>query len=133
MVTYEEALELILRRVVPLPPVTVPLGEAHGRVLAEPISARWDLPPADNSAMDGYAFAYGGETDGDELAVVGFVPAGTPFPGSVAPGSAVRIMTGAPLPPGCDTVVPLEEVEATENKVVLQRVPRPGQDRKSVV
>jgi molybdopterin molybdotransferase len=127
MVTYEEALALILRRIVPLAPVTVDLGAAHGRVLAEALTARWDLPPADNSAMDGYAFPFAGEVAGSTLTVAGFVPAGTSLDVTVGAGSAVRIMTGAPLPHPCDTVVPLEEVTVGDGIVTLQRTPRAGQ------
>lgn len=127
MLSYQEAVEVVLRTVQPLPPVEMALTEALGRVLAEPAVARWDLPPADNSAMDGYAFAWDGQGEGSELAVVGFVPAGSPFDGPVPPGRAVRIMTGAPLPVGCDTVVPVEEVAAEEGRIRLVRPPRAGQ------
>jgi molybdopterin molybdotransferase len=127
MLGYEEAVGIVARRVRPLPPVEVALDEALGRVLAAPVHALWDLPSADNSAMDGYAFAAIGQQAGDELAVAGVSFAGDPFAGAVPPGTAVKIMTGAPLPAGCDTVVPIEEVEAGEGTVRLRRAPRPGQ------
>lgn len=127
MLSYEEAVEIVVRTVRPLPSVELPLAEALGRVLAGPVSARWDLPPADNSAMDGYAFACSGQREGDELAVAGAAFAGTPFAGAVPPGQAVKIMTGAPLPPGCDTVVPIEEVAAGEGRIRLKRSPRAWQ------
>lgn len=126
MLNYDDALTTVLETVVPLPAHAVPLAEALGLVLAEPVAALWDLPPADNSAMDGYAFAFAEQRSGDTLAVSGFVPAGRPFAGTVAPGQAVKIMTGAPLPPGCDTVVPVEETEETEGYVRLAREPRAG-------
>jgi len=90
----------------------VPLLDAAGRVLGEPVRAPWDLPPYDNSAMDGFAVRTTDcATARLELKVTGYIPAGgTPEP-AVAPGCAVRIMTGAPLPPGCDAVVPSEETE----------------------
>ncbi len=127
MLSYRDAVEIVLQTVRPLPPVQLPLAEAPGRVLAEAVPARWDLPPADNSAMDGYAFACGGAGEGSELEVAGFVPAGHRFVGSVAAGRAVKIMTGAPLPAGCDTVVPFEEAAEEMGKLRLLRAPKPGQ------
>ena len=127
MLSYQEAVEVVLRTVQPLPPVEMALTEALGRVLAEPAIARWDLPPADNSAMDGYAFAWNGQREGRELEVAGFVPAGSHLDEPVPPGRAVKIMTGAPLPAGCDTVVPVEEVAAEGTHIRLLRSPRAGQ------
>jgi molybdopterin molybdotransferase len=106
MLTYDEAIEVILRTVEPLPPVECSLAEALGRVLAEPVEARWDLPPADNSAMDGFAVLHAGQSAGAELAIAGFIPAGSRLDGIISAGSAARIMTGAPLPDGTDTIVP---------------------------
>ncbi len=119
MLSYDEALEAIVRTVRPLTPVEASLEEAFGRVLAEPVASRWDLPPADNSAMDGYAFAWQGQKAGGRLAVTGFVPAGAAPSGMIPAGTATKIMTGAPLPPGCDTVVPLEEVVEEEGCIRL--------------
>lgn len=127
MLNYEEALQVVLQRLAPLSPVRVSLAAAHGKVLAEPIRTRWDLPRADNAAMDGYAFACQGIPAGAELTVAGFVPAGGPVLDALAPGTAVRIMTGAPLPAGCDCVVPLEEIEVLAGRVRLQRAPASGQ------
>jgi len=127
MLSYQDAADVVLRTVRALPPVEVPLAEALGRVLAEPVRARWDLPPADNSAMDGYAFAGGGAGDGSELEVIGFVPAGHRFPGAVPAGRAVKIMTGAQLPAGCDTVVPVEETAEAGGRLRLLRPPQAGQ------
>lgn len=89
---------------------TVPLAQALGRVLAEDVISPIDVPAHDNSAMDGYAFA-GAALRADaaaELRAVGTVMAGTPFGQTVAAGDCVRIMTGAVMPAGADTVVPLE-------------------------
>lgn len=127
MLSYQEAVDVVLQTVQSLPPVEMALTDALGRVLAEPAVARWDLPPADNSAMDGYAFAWGGQGEGSELAVVGFVPAGSHLDEPVPAGQAVKIMTGAPLPAGCDTVVPVEEVAAEGARIRLLRSPRAGQ------
>jgi len=127
MLNYDEALQVVLDRLVPLPPRRLPLAAAYGLVLAEAVAARWDLPPADNSAMDGYAFACREQKAGSVLAVTGFVPAGRPLTGIVAAGTAVRIMTGAPLPEGCDCVVPLEEVTVEAGAIRLQKDPQCGQ------
>ncbi|WP_321798392.1 gephyrin-like molybdotransferase Glp [Burkholderia sp. BCC1988] len=93
---------------------TVPLHDALDRVLAADVNAPFDIPAYDNSAMDGYAF------DGSALAlaaaadialtVAGTALAGHPFDGAVVPGTCIRIMTGAAMPAGCDTVIPQERV-----------------------
>jgi len=127
MIGYQEALQLVLDRIRPLPAVEVPLEQAGGLVLAEGVAARWDLPPADNSAMDGFAFAWRERLAGKELAVVGSAYAGSPWTGTPGPEQVVRIMTGSPLPPGCDTVVPLEEVVETATAIRLPVVVKPGQ------
>lgn len=120
LLSYDAALGIVLDSLLPLPPRELPLAQAFGLVLAEPVSARWDLPPADNSAMDGYAFAHASCPPDRRLQVVGFVPAGQPFSGSVPTGGAVKIMTGAPLPPGCDTVVPVEDVDEEAGNIFLR-------------
>ena len=94
----------------------VPLRAASGRVLAVPVISAIDVPGFDRATMDGYALV-AGTTEGAtsynplELKVVGDALPGIPFEGDVAPGQAVRIMTGAPLPRGCDAVLPAEWVE----------------------
>ncbi len=127
MIDYDEAVRRVLETVAPLAPVEEAIDSALGRVLAEPVRARWDLPPADNSAMDGYALGFAGQEKGAELRIAGFVPAGRPFSEAVAPGCAVKIMTGAPLPQGCDTVVPFEDVSAGDGTIRLERALRAGQ------
>jgi molybdopterin molybdotransferase len=111
MITIGEAQRIILERISLLSTEQVHLLQGVGRVVAEDQVAPWDIPPADNSAMDGYAFAFAGWSGGP-LRVSGFLPAGEHRTRPVEPGEALKIMTGAPLPPGCDTVVPVEEVEA---------------------
>jgi molybdopterin molybdotransferase len=91
----------------------VPLPESLGRVLAEPVTARDSLPPFANSAMDGYAVRAADLADAASqspirLNVIGEVAAGVVTDQVVGPGTAMRIMTGAPLPPGADAVVPVE-------------------------
>jgi molybdopterin molybdotransferase len=109
------------------PSEIVSLRAALGRVLAERVRAPFDVPPADNSAVDGYAVSNSdipGEGSRD-LAVVGDVPAGAVFGGVLAGGQAVRIMTGAPLPAGAGTVYPQEIVERAGDRVRVGALP-PG-------
>jgi molybdopterin molybdotransferase len=93
----------------------VALGPARGRVLARDVISPIDVPAHDNSAMDGFAFASSDMQTGltTTLQVVATVYAGTPFGGSINPGDCVRIMTGAVMPTGLDTVVPQELCMAT--------------------
>ncbi len=127
MLSYDEALRLVLDNTSPLPAREKPLDEAGGLVLAETIVARWDMPPADNSAMDGFAFAFNSWSPEQALQVIGRSYAGHPLQESVTSGSAVRIMTGAPLPDGCDTVVPLEDVEENGDSIRLLKGCKPLQ------
>jgi molybdopterin molybdotransferase len=116
MIGVDEALERILGFVDVLPAVEKPLLEALGHVLAEDVKAAFNIPPLDNTAMDGYAVR-AADTDGAseksprQLEVIGEVAAGYEFDGSVTPGEAVRIMTGAPVPKGADAIVPFEETD----------------------
>jgi molybdopterin molybdotransferase len=89
----------------------LPLGRALGRVVAEDVRAPFDVPPTDNSAVDGYAVGSADIPAGTrDLEVVADLPAGSVFDGTLGPGQAVRIMTGAPMPEGTDTVFPQEVV-----------------------
>jgi molybdopterin molybdotransferase len=113
-ITVAEALDYILGHFAPLPPEPTPLHEATGRVLAAPVVSALTLPPFANSAMDGYAVRaadVAGATSAApaELRVIGYVAAGYVAGRTVAPGTAIRIMTGAPLPEGADTVVRFED------------------------
>lgn len=112
--TVAEALSAVLAPLPVLPAEKIPLLEALGRVLAEAIVAQDSLPPFPNSAMDGYALQAADLVMATSatpviLQVVGDVAAGTVPDVVVEPGTAVRIMTGAPLPAGADAVVPVEE------------------------
>jgi molybdenum cofactor synthesis domain-containing protein len=110
---WEEALARLLAATVPLPVEYIPLNEALGRRLAEPVRADRDLPPFDRATMDGYAVRSADLAAGPALLpVTGLVAAGT-WPGTgPGPGEVWEIYTGAPLPPGADAVVPVEETEA---------------------
>lgn len=112
--TVAEALAAVLREVAVLPVEQVPLLEALGRVLAEPVVAGDNLPPFANSAMDGYAVR-AADTGGSSserpasLRVVGDIAAGSVPDVTLTEGTAARIMTGAPLPAGADAIIPVED------------------------
>ena len=103
---------------------TVPVRQAQGRVAAETIRSRTDLPPFPASAMDGYAFRW--RPGIHSLEVTGESLAGHPFAGSVSAGQCVRIMTGAPLPAHCDTVIVQENCDRAGAAVRLREPPEPG-------
>ena len=111
----------------------LPLFEALGRVLAEDVVAPCDVPPHDNSAMDGYAFR-GQELNLGEsltLQVIGTALAGQAWQGTVATGQCVKIMTGAVLPPGLDTVVPQEFVSNQGDSITIPaKLLKPGDNRR---
>jgi len=114
-----EALGRVLAGAQPLPAQAMPLAEAHGRVLAEDLAALRTQPPADVSAMDGYAVRVADVAKmPTKLKVVGEVAAGHPFEGAVGAGEAARIFTGGVLPPGADTIV-IQEHTAREGDAVV--------------
>ncbi|TSK09008.1 MAG: molybdopterin molybdotransferase MoeA [Geobacter sp.] len=119
MVSIEEAQRIILEQIVPLEIEKVTVFHGLNRITPEDHVAPWDIPAADNSAMDGFAFLHSSVQD-NRLSVCGFLPAGEVRSEAVPPGSAVRIMTGAPIPPGCDTVVPIEDVETDGDAIVIR-------------
>lgn len=118
--SYHAARQRILDQVRPLEAETVPLLDALGRAIAEPLIAALDLPRFDNSAMDGYALRAADSGAGVKLRVTGYLLAGSLERPAVEAGCAVRIMTGAPLPPGADTVVPEEETDGGATVVTLR-------------
>jgi len=120
VIDYQQAIKAIADNITPLSPVQVPLAEGLGCVLAADVYSKLELPPADNSAMDGYAYAFSGSVDGS-LTEVGFLPAGGSFSATIEEGEAIRIMTGAPLPADCDTVVPMEDTEHQGNNRIRLR------------
>lgn len=121
LMSVEEAQQRILSQVQILGAEERPLLEALGQALAEDIYAGFNIPPMDNSAMDGYAvraedISTASETRPVPLRIIGLVAAGYTTQTRVVPGTAVRIMTGAPIPPGADTVVPFEETDELEQR-----------------
>lgn len=128
MPTFEEARSTILNSVAPLGVERVTILDSLGRVIAEELVAPWDMPLCDNSAMDGYAVQSADCTEiPARLRVTGYIPAGGEVTGPVEPGCAIRIMTGAPLPPGCDAVVPIEETDGGEETVTIAASVKPRQ------
>lgn len=123
LVAFEEARRIVLEHVGVLREERVGLLDALGRVLAEDISAPWALPSFSNSAMDGYAVRAADCAGGQALEIVDYIPAGRHASKSVSRGTAIKIMTGAPIPEGCDSIVPFEDAEEAAGAVrVLQPV-----------
>jgi len=124
MLSVEEARRRILEHFQPLEPERIPILEALGRVLAEDVAAEMDIPPLPNTAMDGYAVRIADTADATpehpaRLKVVADLAAGYVLEEPIQPGQAVRIMTGAPIPPGAEAVVPFENVEVQGDEVLV--------------
>lgn len=126
--SFESARALILGRVLPLSSEAVGLLDAGARVLAEDVKAPYELPRWDNSAMDGYAVHEADCHQAARVTVNGYIPAGG-IAGDlqVLAGTAVKIMTGAPLPAGCHAVVPIEETTESDGVVILNGSPAAGE------
>lgn len=124
LLTLDEARAQMLDGLAALPPEAVPLEAALGRVLAEPIDSRLTLPPWDNSAMDGFAVRSADVRGASrerpvKLKVIGEAAAGRSASVELTPGTAIRILTGARLPDGADSVVPVEETDAAMGAAAL--------------
>lgn len=129
LMALEDALGQMLARITPLTDTeTLPLQQAFGRVLARDVISPMDVPGFDNSAMDGYAVRLSDLTDGAVLPVAGKAFAGQPFHGEWPLGTCIRIMTGAPVPTGCDAVVMQEETDANDAGVRFIKPVRAGQN-----
>ena len=129
LISVAEALERVLKHAAPLPPEEVPLAEADGRVLAFDLKARRTQPPADVSAMDGYAVRAADVAAAPaRLKVIGEVPAGRPFAAKVGPGEAARIFTGGVVPDGADTVVVQEVTRRDGDNVEVQKSAAKGRN-----
>jgi molybdenum cofactor synthesis domain-containing protein len=128
MIPVTEAVRVVVERAEPLAAERVALDEALGRVLAEDVFADTDLPPFDRAQMDGYAVRSADlrETPA-RLRVVGEAAAGSGWRGTLQAGEAVRIMTGAPLPSGADSVQQVELTREEEGFVFVERATEPGQ------
>ena len=122
MISVRDAQAHILDRIrAKAPPELLPLAAALGRVLADDVRAEMDVPPTDNSAVDGYAVASAdiARTGTRAFEVVAELAAGSVFAGTLRTGQALRIMTGAPMPAGADTVYPQEVVERRGGSAIV--------------
>lgn len=131
-ISVSEAQRLVLEAAAPLPTETLASGDALGRVLAEPVTSGRTLPPADCSAMDGYAvrasdLQEAGPAHPGELRVVYEVAAGGRGQRALEPGEAARIFTGAPVPLGADTIVRQEDAEPVGDRVRIKVRPQLGE------
>jgi molybdopterin molybdotransferase len=125
--SFEAARSIILQSVSVLPSEPVALPDLVGRVIAEEILAPWDMPRWNNSAMDGFAVRAEDCVANRPLTIEGYIPAGGNAVGlTVKPGVAVKIMTGAPAPTGCDAIVPVEETAEKDGRLVITARVRPG-------
>jgi len=120
MISVQDGQNRILAEVTErTPPEILSLIDARGRVLYDSVRAPFDVPPTDNSAVDGYAVSSADipRAGPRDLVVIGDLPAGSVFAGALVRGQTLRIMTGAPMPAGADTVYPQEQVERTQDRV----------------
>jgi len=126
MISVSQAIAIIMEHAAVTATEDVPLRDAAGRVLAQDVASDVDVPPFHKSSMDGYAFrAEDCQAPGTELHVVGVIPAGTYPDFRIGKGEAARIMTGAPLPDGADSVQMVEKTEAlsVDSVRILETVP----------
>jgi len=126
MISVEAARDRVLAGLRPTPAELVALPDAWGRVTATQVIARLTQPPADVSAMDGYALRAADGTAGAILRVIGAAPAGHPFDGQLGPGEAVRLFTGSVVPAGADTILLQEDATAGEGTVRVNETVRPA-------
>ena len=127
-----DALHRVLEHAAPLEIQRLPLMECHGSVLAEDLRALRSQPPADVSAMDGYAVRVADvQYVPTDLRVVGEVSAGRPFSGGIKTGEAVRIFTGGEVPPGADAIVIQENTTRTGRMVIVTALPQAGRHIRS--
>src|ERR671921_2350246 len=128
--TVEEHQAVVAALLAPLGEEEVPLAAGHNRVLARDVTAEVSLPGFDNSAMDGYAARWAEVATAAQspvrLPVAEDIPAGRPDVVPLAPGTVHRIMTGAPLPPGADVVVPVELTDGGTDVVEIRDAPPAG-------
>lgn len=132
MRSVEDHRRVVAELITPRPPVALPLADALGLVLADDVVAPLSLPGFDNSAMDGYAVlatdvAAAGQDTPVRLPVAEDIPAGRTDIPTLTAGTAHRIMTGAPLPPGATAVVPVEATDGATDTVTIRSAPREGQ------
>jgi len=129
MIGVDDAIKKVLNVAIPLDADEMQSVNAVGFILAEDIISDTDVPPFDRSTMDGYAMKASSVDAGVEIPVDALVGAGDCYPDTVPDGHAVKIMTGAPIPDGCDTVIPIEEIsEIYEVVIKLDSNPKKGRN-----
>ena len=120
MLPYKDALNSVLETVQPLTPCEILTADAGGLVLAEAVKAYWDMPRCDNSAMDGYAISARSSATDSPLEIIGASYAGHPFFSTVPAGKSIRITTGAALPNGVETVIPVEDSKEDAEQLYIR-------------
>jgi molybdopterin molybdotransferase len=128
LIDHPEAVRLVLENTHRLPAEDVPLVEARGLALAQDLKARFDSPPFDNSAVDGYALQSADAEAGRVFRVVDEAPAGRPAAKSVGEGEAIKIFTGGVIPEGADAVVMVENTSGWGEEFELKKAASPGQN-----
>lgn len=129
LLSLDEALEKLLEKPVAITDtLSIPLNEAAGYILSDDITSPLNVPPFDNSAMDGYGLRYADLNSQTPLPVAGKAFAGVPFDGELPQGQCIRIMTGAMVPTGVDTVIMQEETEVTESGILFLHPAKQGQN-----
>ncbi|MDQ4107017.1 MAG: molybdopterin molybdotransferase MoeA [Actinomycetota bacterium] len=128
LIDHREAGRLVVENTKLLPAANVPLEDAHGLALAEDLRARFDSPPFDNSAVDGYALRSVDAEEGRIFKVVDEAPAGRPAQRSVGEGEAIKIFTGGVVPEGSDAVVMVENTSGWGEEFELKKAATAGQN-----
>ena len=129
MISIEQAREAILNKIKPLPGEKLFLDQSLGRYLAQDVYSERNIPPWDNSAMDGFAVHTEDLATGEgRLGIAYEIPAGALPQGPFEKGTAVKIMTGAPVPPGADAVVKREDTDERKGEVIVRKAPAPGEN-----
>ncbi|CAA9444994.1 MAG: Molybdopterin molybdenumtransferase [uncultured Rubrobacteraceae bacterium] len=126
LIDHHEAVRLVLENTPCLPVARVPLVDAQGLALAEDVRARFDSPPFDNSAVDGYAVRSADAEAGRFFKVVDEAPAGLPAQKKVGEGEAIKIFTGGVIPEGADAVVMVENTSGWGEEFELRKAAGPG-------
>jgi len=129
LISLEDAQQKMLAQLTPVTEsLDVPLTDAAGRITACSVTSPIDVPPFNNSAMDGYAVRLADMQESQPLTVAGKAFAGAPFSGDWPAGSVIRIMTGAPVPDGCDAVVMQEQTHLQGEQIVIDAPVKAGQN-----
>lgn len=118
-ISIQQARQQILAEVSVLPKQQLSINDAVGRAVLHDLQAHNQLPSFDNSAMDGFAFSYKDCETSQTLPISGFIPAGRSTELKLTPGTMCKIMTGAPVPQGADTVIPIENCEFDDQQVTI--------------